>query len=149
MACSLAVAGAFGPLSPLGGSKLAAAHQRAPLQPACNRVLQKNSDLALAMVDENLQGQRKAKRREVLPYLGILAGAQMLPFSHFTARAQDDGTAAPEKVCENPLGCEIPKKLAPPKRVYKGKRVCEYCKMYLINFNPTPRLGKVRVNTFN
>ena len=120
MACSLAVAGAFGPFSPLGGSKLAAAHQRAPLQPAC-KTLQKNSHLALAMVHENLQGQRKAKRREVLHYLGNLAGAQMLPFSHFTARAQDDGTYAPEKLCENPLGCEIPKKLAPPKRVYKGK----------------------------
>ncbi len=121
MACGLTVAGAFGPFSPQGGLKLAAAHLRAPLQPAC-KTLQKNSDLALAMVDENLQGQRKAKRREVLHYLGTFAGAQMLPFSHSTARAQDDGTYAPEKVCENPLGCEIPKKLAPPKRVYKGNR---------------------------
>jgi hypothetical protein len=25
-----------------------------------------------------------------------------------------------EAVCTNPLGCEIPKKLAPPKRVFKG-----------------------------
>jgi len=52
-----------------------------------------------------------ASRRKILFSVAGLVGAQ---FMSGAAYAEEE-----ETVCKNPLGCEIPTKLAPPKRVFK------------------------------
>ena len=50
--------------------------------------------------------------------VATVASTQVLPLLPGAVYAQD-GAEAKERVCENALGCEIPKQLPPPKRVFK------------------------------
>jgi len=65
------------------------------------------------------EGGRMLKgRRDVLLSLATLAGSQAVVLR---VQAEDAATAVAgeEKVCNKALGCEIPKNLPPPKRVFK------------------------------
>lgn len=50
--------------------------------------------------------------------VATVAGTQVLPLLPSAVYAEE-GAKAEEKVCKNALGCEIPKQLPPPKKVYK------------------------------
>jgi hypothetical protein len=108
IACGLAVAGAFSPFPAFGNAKRFNAHQNHPLQ-ASARSSHTERIGALSMVDSSLRDV--ASRRRILLFAAGL-GAQFVPGVAYA----EEG----EAVCTNPLGCEIPKKLAPPKRVFKG-----------------------------
>lgn len=111
LACSLAVAGAFCPAASL-------VHESAPMQLA-GRSRSMRGPVAAAMSHRSeCDGALATPRRKVVLSFGALAASQMLPLSPFLAEAED-GAVSEEQVCTNPLGCEIPKKLAPPKRVFK------------------------------
>jgi len=111
LACSLAVAGAFCPAASL-------VHESAPMQLA-GRSRSICGPAAPSMSHRSECDDALATpRRKVVLSFGALATSQLLPLSPFWAGAEDDAVSG-AKVCENPLGCEIPKKLAPPKRVFK------------------------------
>ena len=113
IACGLAVAGAFSPSPASGSAKRFGTHHKRPLQ-ASLRIRHAGRKSSLSMADSSLRDG--ASRRKILFSVAGLVGAQ---FMSGAAYAEEE-----ETVCKNPLGCEIPTKLAPPKRVFKGAIRC-------------------------
>lgn len=119
-ACSLAAASAFSPSALVAHTHPAAAHMRAPMvSKHVSRRAHASAALSMGASDEGNTVLMPKGRRNILRSLAVLAGSQV-----FTLRVQAaDGTAAvagEEAVCNKALGCEIPKILPPPKRVFKG-----------------------------
>ena len=62
--------------------------------------------------------QEQGRRKAVLSFAALL-GSQAVSLWPSEVRAEEKA-AAEDAVCQNPLGCKIPEKLAPPKKVFKG-----------------------------
>ena len=114
VACGLAVAGAFSTPPAFSGAKPLDTHQRMPLKTLRHEggnAQQRERSTTLSMVDSPAFRDTKSRRQVLLSAAGLAAS----PLVSKVAYAEED-----ETVCKNPLGCEIPKQLAPPKKVYKG-----------------------------
>lgn len=117
-ACGLGLASAFAP-----------AHLTVPGLPRVSRARELPMSLTTRCVmpgaDENVNpADRVARleRRWALLSLVSLAAPQTLSLAPSAVFAEDTAATAAsgeEAVCNNPLGCKIPEKLAPPKKVFK------------------------------
>ena len=121
VACGLALAEAFSPANTLGRTCIANAKQQTPLPvPGLRKRELGNVAISANLNRDGSEKDQLQGRRQALLAFTALASSNALLLLPRVVQAEDAAVSG-ERICENALGCEIPKVLPPPKRIYKGK----------------------------